>query len=66
VHLAAELHDTPIRVNSAHPGWVKTALGGAGATLELSEGGKTGVQLAMLPADGPTGGYFHLSEPLPW
>ena len=66
VHLAAELHDTPIKVNSAHPGWVKTALGGAGALLEISEGGKTSVQLATLTADGPTGGYFHLGQPLPW
>jgi NAD(P)-dependent dehydrogenase (short-subunit alcohol dehydrogenase family) len=66
VHLAAELHDTPIKVNSAHPGWVKTALGGAGAPLEISEGGKTSAQLATLGADGPTGGYFHLGQPLPW
>jgi hypothetical protein len=49
-----------------HPGWVKTALGGAGAPLEVREGGKTSIQLAMLPADGPTGGYFHVGEPLPW
>jgi NAD(P)-dependent dehydrogenase (short-subunit alcohol dehydrogenase family) len=66
VHLAAELRDTPVKVNSAHPGWVKTELGGPAATLEVSEGGKTSVQLAMLPADGPTGGFFHLGEPLPW
>jgi len=66
VHLAAELHGTPIKVNSAHPGWVKTELGGDAAPMEVSEGGKTSVQLATLPADGPTGGYFHLGEPLPW
>jgi len=28
----------PIKVNSAHPGWVKTDLGGSGASLDLSEG----------------------------
>ena len=66
VHLAAELRDTPIKVNSAHPGWVKTALGGAGANIDISEGGKTSVQLATLADDGPTGGYFHLGQPLPW
>jgi hypothetical protein len=27
IHLATELKDTNIKVNSAHPGWVKTALG---------------------------------------
>ena len=66
VHLAAELRDTSIKVNSAHPGWVKTELGGPSAAMDLDQGGRTSVQLAMLPADGPTGGYFHLGEPLPW
>jgi len=28
VHLAAELQETPVKVNAAHPGWVKTARGG--------------------------------------
>jgi NAD(P)-dependent dehydrogenase (short-subunit alcohol dehydrogenase family) len=66
VHLAAELRDTPIKVNSAHPGWVKTDMGGPSAPLELSEGGKTSVELATLPADGPTGGYFHMGKRVPW
>ena len=66
VHLAQALRGTPIKVNSAHPGWVKTDMGGQAAPMELSEGGKTSVQLATLPDDGPTGGYFHLGEPLPW
>jgi NAD(P)-dependent dehydrogenase (short-subunit alcohol dehydrogenase family) len=66
VHLAAELRNTPIKVNSAHPGWVKTDMGGPGAMLEISEGGKTSVQLATLPDDGPTGGFFHMGKPLPW
>ncbi len=66
VHLAQALRSTPIKVNSAHPGWVKTDMGGESAPMELSEGGKTSVQLATLPAGGPTGGYFHLGEPLPW
>jgi NAD(P)-dependent dehydrogenase (short-subunit alcohol dehydrogenase family) len=66
VHLAAELRGTKIKVNSAHPGWVKTDMGGAAAPMEVSEGGKTSVQLATLPDDGPTGGYFHLGERLPW
>jgi NAD(P)-dependent dehydrogenase (short-subunit alcohol dehydrogenase family) len=66
VHLAYELRDTNIKVNSAHPGWVKTDMGGEHAPMELSEGGKTSAGLATLPADGPTGGYFHLGKPLPW
>src|SRR5262249_18460384 len=66
VHLAQELRGTRIKVNSAHPGWVKTDMGGQAARMEISEGGKTSVQLATLPDDGPTGGYFHLGQPLPW
>jgi NAD(P)-dependent dehydrogenase (short-subunit alcohol dehydrogenase family) len=66
VHLAYDLRDTKIKVNSAHPGWVKTDMGGPEAPMELSEGAKTSVTLATLPEDGPTGGYFHLGQTLPW
>ena len=66
IHLAHELKDTGIKVNSAHPGWVKTDMGTDAAPMEIPEGGKTGVELALLGEDGPTGGYFHLGQPLPW
>lgn len=66
IHLAHELRDTPIKVNSAHPGWVRTEMGGEGADLDISEGGKTSAWLATLAKDGPTGGYFHMGEALPW
>jgi len=66
VHLAHELKDTPIKVNSAHPGWVKTELGGANAPMEVADSGKTSVRLATLDASGPSGGFFHESETLPW
>lgn len=66
VHLAATLKDTNIKVNSAHPGWVKTDLGGAQAPMSLRVGAKTSVDLATLPEDGPTGKYFHLNKELPW
>jgi NAD(P)-dependent dehydrogenase (short-subunit alcohol dehydrogenase family) len=66
VHLAALLKNTPIKVNSAHPGWVKTDLGGEDAPMNTVEGAKTGVALATLDDDGPTGGFFHMGESLPW
>lgn len=66
IHLAHELRDTNIKVNSAHPGWVKTDLGGSGATMDIDEGAKTSVDLATLPNDGPTGAYVHLGKTLPW
>ena len=66
IHLAHELRGTKIKVNSAHPGWVKTEMGGEGAQMELGDGAKTSVRLATLPESGPTGGYFHMGDALPW
>jgi len=66
IHLAHELKGTKIKVNSAHPGWVKTEMGGDGAMMELEDGAKTSVELATLPADGPSGTYVHMGEALPW
>jgi hypothetical protein len=57
---------SPETTRKTVPGWVQTELGGSAAPLDLSEGGKTNVQLATLPDDGPTGGYFHLGEALRW
>jgi NAD(P)-dependent dehydrogenase (short-subunit alcohol dehydrogenase family) len=66
IHLAHALRETKIKVNSAHPGWVKTDLGGTGASMEIVDGAKTSVRLATLPESGPTGGFFHLNDALPW
>lgn len=66
VHLAHELRDTNVKVNSAHPGWVKTELGGPHAPMEVADSGKTSVYLATLDDSGPNGGFFHEKETLPW
>ena len=66
VHLAYELRDTPIKVNAANPGFVKTALHGMDAPMTPSQGAVTSVRLATLPADGPTGSFFHEGAVLPW
>jgi NAD(P)-dependent dehydrogenase (short-subunit alcohol dehydrogenase family) len=66
LHLAHELRGTKIKVNSIHPGWVRTDMGGKNATLGLAEGAKTSVALAIVDEDGPSGGYFHLGDRLPW
>jgi len=66
VHLAALLRDKPVKVSSAHPGWVKTDLGGDQAPMEVDEGAKTSVALATLDDNGPSGGFFHLGESRPW
>jgi NAD(P)-dependent dehydrogenase (short-subunit alcohol dehydrogenase family) len=66
IHLAAELKDTKIKVNSAHPGWVKTEMGGKEAPMEIPEGAKTSVDLALLGPEGPNGRFIHLGQELPW
>ena len=66
VHLAWELKDTPIKVNAAHPGWVKTEMGGEGATMEIQDGAKTSVALATVGPYGPNGSFLHMGETLPW
>jgi NAD(P)-dependent dehydrogenase (short-subunit alcohol dehydrogenase family) len=66
VQLAYELKDTKIKVNAAHPGWVKTDLGGEGALMEIVDGAKTSVALATVGEDGPTGAYIHMGQTLPW
>jgi len=66
VQLAYELKDAPLKVNAAHPGWVKTDMGGEGATMELVDGARTSVALATLGADGPSGTFVHMGESLPW
>jgi len=63
VHLAAALKDSNIKVNSAHPGWVKTDLGGQNAPLEAKEGAKTSVSLASADF---TGKFVHNGEEIAW
>ncbi len=66
VALAHKTRGTALKVNSAHPGWVRTDMGGPKAPMSIVDGARTAVTLATLPADGPSGQFFHLGEPLPW
>lgn len=34
--------------------------------MNITDGAKTSVELALLDADGPTGKFIHLGEELPW
>jgi len=63
--LSAELHSAGILVNSICPGWVATEMGGAGGR-PVQEGAAGIIWAALLPDDGPTGGFFRDGKPLAW
>ena len=64
--LAADLRPRGILVNSVCPGWVRTDMGGAGATRSVAEGAASVLWAARLGPDGPTGGFFRDGDPVPW
>ncbi|MBP9854773.1 MAG: SDR family oxidoreductase [Candidatus Omnitrophica bacterium] len=64
--LADELKETNILVNSMHPGWVKTDMGGPNATRELPQGADTAIFLATLPDGGLSGQFFRDRKQIPW
>jgi len=63
--LAAELVNTGILVNSVDPGWVATDMGGHGGR-PVQEGAKGIVWAAILPDNGPSGGFFYDGKAVPW
>lgn len=66
VFLANALKDSKIKVNAANPGWVQTSIGSDEAPLTPEEGAKTGVELALIDENGPTGTFSQSGEILPW
>lgn len=55
-----------VLVNAVCPGWVRTRMGGEGASRTPAQGADTPIWLATLPADGPTGGFFRDRKPINW
>jgi NAD(P)-dependent dehydrogenase (short-subunit alcohol dehydrogenase family) len=64
--LADMTRGTDILVNSCHPGWVKTDMGGPGATRSLKQGADTIIWLATLPSGGPNGAFFKDRAQVDW
>ena len=63
--LANELASDGIRVNSMCPGWVRTDMGGAGASRSVEKGAETAVWLAREKRI-PTGKFFRDKKVIPW
>ncbi|XP_077241491.1 short-chain dehydrogenase/reductase 1-like [Tasmannia lanceolata] len=51
-----------MRVNCVHPGFVNTDINWHTGTLDVEEGARGHVMLALLPKDGPSGRYFDQIE----
>ncbi|MCW2393035.1 NAD(P)-dependent dehydrogenase (short-subunit alcohol dehydrogenase family) [Sphingobium sp. B1D7B] len=65
VQFANELAGTPIKINAANPGLCATELSGGKGQSPVA-GAKVAISLALLDADGPTGGLFGEGGPVPW
>lgn len=55
-----------VKINAMCPGWVRTRMGGSGATRTPEQGADTALWLATLPEAGPNGGFFRDRRPLAW
>lgn len=66
VHLAYELRDTKIKINSADPGYTATDLNGFQGTRTVEQAATVIVRLATLAEDGPSGGFFDENGALQW
>ena len=66
IQFAYELRETPIKVNAADPGYVATDMNQHQGVRSVEQGAATPVRLALLPPDGPTGGYFNDEGVVPW
>ena len=65
VILAERLRGSGIKVNAADPGTVKTRMAPY-ADRTPQQAAEHIARLALLPDDGPTGGFFHEGRPVPW
>lgn len=66
VQLAFELRDTPIKVNSANPGYTATDLNQHRGEQTVEEGVVVPLRLALLDDNGPTGGSFDKAGEALW
>jgi NAD(P)-dependent dehydrogenase (short-subunit alcohol dehydrogenase family) len=63
---AARLRDRGIKVNAADPGFCATDLNGHSGYRSAEQGAAIAIKLATLDDDGPSGGFFDETGPVPW
>jgi NAD(P)-dependent dehydrogenase (short-subunit alcohol dehydrogenase family) len=66
IQYAKELRDTNILINAGCPGYTATDLNGFRGVRTPEQGAAIAIQLATLPDDGPTGGFFEDAGEVPW
>ncbi|MGN6635522.1 MAG: hypothetical protein ACTHJ6_08690 [Oryzihumus sp.] len=65
--LAAELADTPVLVDAVCPGLTAAFFGAYHlGPSPIAEGADSVVWAALLPDDGPGGGFVRDGNPVPW
>jgi NAD(P)-dependent dehydrogenase (short-subunit alcohol dehydrogenase family) len=64
--LALALNSKGVYVNAVCPGWVKTDMGGAGATRSVEKGAETPVWMASDPLFSETGKFFRDKKVVSW
>lgn len=66
VQYARELDGSGVLINACCPGYVATDLNGFRGTRTPQQGAAKAIELATLPEDGPTGGFFDDEGVVPW
>ncbi|MET0755323.1 MAG: SDR family oxidoreductase [Pseudoxanthomonas sp.] len=66
LQLAYDLKGSNAKVNTVHPGYVKTDMNKGGGDLEISEGAETSIAMALLDENGPSGTFQYRGDILQW
>ncbi|MET0719129.1 MAG: SDR family oxidoreductase [Pseudoxanthomonas sp.] len=66
LQLAYDLKGSNAKVNTVHPGYVKTDMNKGGGDLKISEGAETSIAMALLDENGPSGTFQYRGDILPW